>query len=529
MPIIINQLKLPIEENESSLKAYAAGALAVPPAALLGLRVVRISLDARKKDAIAFNYTVEATLSPRDEARIAKKGFAYAKPYAQEAPYFGQKPLDAPIIIVGLGPAGLFAAYTLAKYGYKPLIIERGKCIEDREKDVEAYWQTGKLNINSNVMFGEGGAGTFSDGKLTTRIKDPRAHMVVETLAHFGAPEEIKIMAKPHIGTDKLTKTVQNMRREIIRLGGEVRFENTLCGIERSSERISAAIVQSSRGEERIKCSALILAAGQGGRDTYELLLKAGVELLPKPFAAGVRIEHPREMIDRAQYGHHMNDPRLGAAEYQLTSQQGGRGVYTFCMCPGGVVVASASGEKQAVVNGMSYYARNGANSNAAIVVQVGEKDYPAGPLGGLDFRDKLERAAFEAGGADGCAPACTLAGLNGKVGSFSAVTPTYRPGVKLADMRSVLPDYMLEGIRLGITDFGRRLKGYDMPDAAITAVESRTSSPVRIPRTALGEATRLAGLYPVGEGAGYAGGIVSAAVDGIKAAEHIMAIYKSE
>ncbi len=503
MPIVLNQIKLPIEENESSLSIHAARALAVPAKEILGLRVVRISLDARKKDAISFNYTLEVSLSPQDEARLAKKGFALAQPLKLGEPIFGTKPLD------------------------KPIVLERGKCVDDRRRDVETFWRTGKLNTESNVMFGEGGAGTFSDGKLTTRIKDPRAHKVIELLHRFGAPEEITVMAKPHIGTDRLIETVRNMRQEIAALGGEVRFEAKLSGIEREDNHIAATIVQTPHGEERIECSALILAAGQGGRDTYELLLNAGVELVPKPFAAGVRIEHPREMIDRAQYGKHMDNPRLGAAEYQLTSQQGDRGVYTFCMCPGGVVVASSSGEEQVVVNGMSYYARNGENSNAAVVVQVVEKDYPAGPLGGLDFRERLEKAAFIAGGADYRAPACTVGALNGKASAFASVKPTYRPGVKVADMHNVLPDFMYEGIRLGLKDFGRRLKGYDMEDAVITAVESRTSSPVRIPRTETGEATRMAGLYPVGEGAGYAGGIVSAAVDGMKAAEHIMAIYK--
>jgi uncharacterized protein len=527
MPIVLNQIKLPIEENESSLSLYAARALAVPAKAITGLRVVRISLDARKKDAIAFNYTLEVSLSPQDEAKLVKKGFVQAKQIEFDEPIFGSTRLDKPIIVVGLGPAGLFAAYTLAKYGYKPIVIERGKNVENRQKDVETFWQTGKLNTESNVMFGEGGAGTFSDGKLTTRIKDPRAHKVVELLHHFGAPEEITVMAKPHIGTDRLIETVKNIRQEIVSLGGEVRFESKLSGIESKDEHISAAIVQTAAGEERIECSALILAAGQGGKDTYEMLLNAGVEIVPKPFAAGVRIEHPRQLIDSAQYGRHMDNPRLGAAEYQLTSQQGGRGVYTFCMCPGGVVVASSSAKEQVVVNGMSYYARNGENSNAAVVVQVGEKDYPAGPLGGLEFREKLEYAAFIAGGADYRAPACTVGSMNGRKTAFASVRPTYRPGVKEADLRKVLPDYMYEGIRLGLKDFGRRLKGYDMAEAVITAVESRTSSPVRILRTETGEATRVAGLYPVGEGAGYAGGIVSAAVDGMKAAEHIMAIYK--
>ena len=435
---------------------------------------------------------------------------------------------DYDVIIVGAGPAGIFTALELFKQdgNLKVLLVDSGKGIKERNCPARKLGRCVNCNPCA-IMSGWAGAGAFSDGKLTTRIKDPRAHKVIELLHRFGAPEEITVMAKPHIGTDRLIETVRNMRQEIAALGGEVRFEAKLSGIEREDNHIAATIVQTPHGEERIECSALILAAGQGGRDTYELLLNAGVELVPKPFAAGVRIEHPREMIDRAQYGKHMDNPRLGAAEYQLTSQQGDRGVYTFCMCPGGVVVASSSGEEQVVVNGMSYYARNGENSNAAVVVQVGEKDYSAGPLGGLDFRERLEKAAFIAGGADYRAPACTVGALNGKASAFASVKPTYRPGVKVADMHSVLPDFMYEGIRLGLKDFGRRLKGYDMEDAVITAVESRTSSPVRIPRTETGEATRMAGLYPVGEGAGYAGGIVSAAVDGMKAAEHIMAIYK--
>lgn len=529
MAIVLNQIKLPISENESSLPMYAARALAVPAEAIRSIRVTRISLDARKKDAIAFSYTLEVTLSDKDEARLVKKGFSHAADTFHMEPKFGVVPLDKPIIVVGLGPAGLFAAYTLAEYGYKPIVIERGKCVDERRKDVQDFWHNARLNPNSNVMFGEGGAGTFSDGKLTTRIKDPRSRLVIDLLARFGAPDEIRIMAKPHIGTDKLIETVKNIRQAAITLGAEVRFETRLCGIEREGDRISGAIVETKNGTERIPCCALIMAAGQGGRDTYELLLDCGIELLPKPFAAGVRIEHPRELIDRSQYGAHMDHPRLGAAEYQLTSQQNGRGVYTFCMCPGGVVVASSSGKEQVVVNGMSYYARDGENSNAAVVVQVGESDYPKGPLGGLEFREKLERAAFYAGGGDYMAPACTVAGLNGKGSVFASVKPTYMPGVRIAELSKILPDFMFYGIKHGIADFGRKLKGYDMADAVITAVESRTSSPVRIVRTASGEATNMIGLYPVGEGAGYAGGIVSAAVDGMKAAERIMEIYKAQ
>lgn len=527
MAIVLNQIKLSIEENESLLPKLAARALAVSKDDIRLLRVVRISLDARKKDAIAFNYTVEVTLDGKLEKKLAAKGFQQAQQAKATEIFVGEKTLPAPIVVVGLGPAGLFAAYTLAKYGYKPIVVERGKSVDERQKDVVRFWNGGALNENSNVMFGEGGAGTFSDGKLTTRIKDARAKTVIELLAQHGAPKEICLMAKPHIGTDKLVSTVRNIRREIVALGGQVMFDSKLVDIIKKDGAVSAVELETAQGKSTLACSAVILAAGQGGCDTYEMLLHCGVDMAPKPFAAGVRIEHPRELIDRAQYGTHMNNPRLGAAEYQLTAQAGGRGVYTFCMCPGGVVVASSCAKEEVVVNGMSYFARDGQNSNAAVVVQVDEKDYPQGPLGGLEFRKRLERAAFLAGGGDYRAPGCTVGGLYGSEGGFSSVKPTYMPGVKLCDVSGVLPPFMTAALKAGLKDFGRKLKGYDMADAAITAIESRTSSPVRILRNDMGESTNLAGLYPVGEGAGYAGGIVSAAVDGMRAAERIMAIYK--
>lgn len=531
MSLIINEIKIPLNSDESSLPKYAAKALGVSENDIKLLQIKRVSLDARKKNEIAYIYTVKVDLtSKNDEKRILNKNKHGVLPAAKEEHeiILGSVKTDQPIVIVGLGPAGLFAAYQLAKYGYKPIVIERGKKLEERKKDVLSFWHHARLNCDSNVMFGEGGAGTFSDGKLTTRIKDPRVKQVLEILKANGAPKEIEVMAKPHIGTDKLEKVVVLMRKEIINMGGEVFFETKLVGIEKENGKIKSVTVQKNDIKEKIECCACILAIGLGANDTYRMLKDAGLEMVPKPFAMGVRIEHPRELIDRSQYGEFFKNPRLGAAEYRLTGKSNGRGVYTFCMCPGGTVVACSCEEGQVVTNGMSYYARDAENSNSAIVVQVNETDFGKDPLAGLVFREEVERAAFIAGGRDYCAPASTVeAFLNGKAPkTFGSVTPTYKPGVKAVELDKCLPDFIAQGVRDGIKDFGRKLKGFDMPDAVITAVESRTSSPVRILRNELGEATLMSGLYPVGEGAGYAGGIVSAAVDGMKAAEYIMQKY---
>ena len=533
MAVSIRDIKLSINEQESSLGRITAKTLGIPESAIQSYTIKRISLDARKKNDISFIYALEAVLSPSDEAKLIKRSgiVERAEQMGERELETGDRPLSKPVVVVGLGPGGLFAAYTLAKYGYKPIVIERGEDIDQRTASVEKFWAGGGLNCESNPMFGEGGAGAFSDGKLTTRIKDPRAHTVVDILADHGAPERIRVMAKPHIGTDLLVKTVKSIREDIVRMGGEVRFSTCLRGIDKNDDGSIAAVRVEHNGiSEIIPCCACVLAIGQGARDTYQMLHDIGLELTPKAFAVGVRIEHPRELIDRSQYGEFAGHPRLGAAEYHLADKSGDRGVYTFCMCPGGVVVASSSGEEQVVTNGMSRYARDEENSNAAVVVQVDSRDYPAGPLGGMLFQQQLERAAFFAGGGDFTAPAERVGDFlrGNKPGPFGDVKPTYRPGVCRNDLYKCLPDFVAEGVKQGISAFGRRLKGFDMDDAVITAVESRTSSPVRIMRDgSAGCATRMAGLYPVGEGAGYAGGIVSAAVDGMQAAERIIAIYK--
>lgn len=532
MALVLSELKLPLQAEESSLKEFAARALAMPESAILGLRVNRVSLDARRKDEICFSYTVTLMLSPKDEARALRRTGVRVTRAPEETPrafFFGTEALNAPIVVVGMGPAGLFAAYLLAQNGYRPIVLERGRDVDARRADVARFWEKGLFSEASNAVFGEGGAGTFSDGKLTTRIKDPRAQEVVSIFAEHGAPDEIRSMAKPHIGTDKLVQIVKNMRLAILRMGGEVRFETRLTGLERNGDALSAVHVESSAGRERIPCAACILAIGHGASDTYRMLAESGILMQAKPFAAGVRIEHPREMIDKSQFGAFAGHPRLGAAEYHLADQSGGRGVYTFCMCPGGYVVACASEQGGVVTNGMSHYARDGENSNAAVVVQVDARDFGADdPLAGLRFREMLERAAFRLGGGGFVAPAAQVGDyLSGRASSgFGSVRPTYTPGVRPADVAACLPDFMAAGVRDGIRAFGRRLRGFDMPEAVITAVESRTSAPVRILRGETGEASGVSGLYPAGEGAGYAGGIVSAAVDGMRAAERVMARF---
>ena len=535
MSLAVTDLKLPITVDESSLAKIAARALGISESEILSLTVKRISLDARKKNDIFFLYTIEISLPREQESFLLKRQLKNVFPTGGESPReicIGSKKMERPVVVVGLGPAGLFAAYTLAKYGYHPIVIERGKPVEERKRDVERFWKEGKLLPQSNVMFGEGGAGTFSDGKLTTRIKDARAHEVVELLTEFGAPQRIKLLAKPHVGTDQLVKTVGNMRRAIEKMGGSVRFETTLTGLEKDADGnlLAVQIVQNGNAH-KLECCACILAMGQGARDTYRMLYKSGLELRPKAFAVGVRIEHPRELIDRSQFGEFAGHPRLGAAEYRLSDRSGDRGVYTFCMCPGGSVVASSSDMEQVVTNGMSNYARDGSNSNAAIVVQVDSRDFGTDPLSGMLFQEKLERDAFVLGGSCFAAPAERAGDFlkRSKPGDFGGVIPSYRPGVVKSDLFGCLPDFVALGIQDGIKAFGKRLRGFDQYDAVLTAVESRTSSPVRIERDENGESTRMHGLYPVGEGAGYAGGIVSAAVDGMRAAQRIVEIYRPE
>ncbi|MBA4348293.1 MAG: hypothetical protein C0413_05545 [Clostridiales bacterium] len=528
MKLRITNIKQPISEGDELLTTRIANLLGLEKQQVASARITRRALDARKKQDVHFLLSAVAEVEESAAVRLLARANTHVEAYVEERENeisTGKEILRGRVIVVGLGPAGLFAAYQLAKHGYAPLVLERGDAIKQRANCVERYWATGELDEESNVMFGEGGAGTFSDGKLTSRSKDVRGELVLHTLMRFGAPEEISYVAKPHIGTDRLRGVVAAMRREIERLGGEVRFRARLTGLEQKDGRVTHAIVKMSNGTERVECAALLLTIGQGARDTYQMLLDAGIAMAPKPFAVGVRVEHPQGMIDCAQLGELAGHPRLGAAEYRLTAQQGERGIYTFCMCPGGSVIASASAKDEIVVNGMSDFARDAENANAAVVVQVYPTDFADHPLGGMQFQKQMEQAAFRAGGGDGIAPASTLGAFLRKETprGFGGIKPSYRPGVASCDLWRVLPPFVAAGISEGLKAFGRQLRGFDRDDAVLTGVETRTSAPLRILRGENLESASCAGLYPAGEGAGYAGGIVSAAIDGLRTAEAVI------
>ena len=531
--LYLQNLRRELDATDESFAASCCKKLGVARDALVGIRIVRQALDARKKQDIFYCIHAELTLTDAAAKRVLKDPRLHAERTEQvkETPLlYGTRVPEGRIIVVGLGPGGLFAALQLAKHGYRPLVIERGKPIDERTADVRRYWcgSIREPDPDSNVAFGEGGAGTFSDGKLTTRIRDPHIDGVLREMIACGAPEEIRYLAKPHIGTDRLRIVVRNLRTEIESYGGEVRFSAALTDIRTTDGTVTAVRIRQGGIETWEPCAALLLAIGHGARDTARMLAARGVAMAPKAFAVGVRAEHPQSLINKSQYGPMADHPRLGAAEYRLTAQSGARGVYTFCMCPGGQVVAAASAPEQVVVNGMSNFARDGKNANAAVVVQVTPEDFGADPLDGLRFLDKLERDTFLLGGGDGTAPASTIGAFlkDTASGPSGSVEPTYLPGVRYTKLSDCLPDFAAAGIRAGLSAFARQLKGYDMADAVLTAVESRTSSPLRILRDASMESVSHRRLYPIGEGAGYAGGIVSAAVDGWKAAEAVMRVF---
>ena len=523
--IRVSELKLPIEGNQKALEKKLAKALRIPVEEIKAYRIFKRSLDARKKDNIHYVYVVDVEV--KNEKKILEKNKDKNISRTPDLDYkrmTGETMPEKRPVVVGFGPAGMFAGLMLAEMGLNPIVLERGGDVDSRKKAVDTFWNTGKLDVENNVQFGEGGAGTFSDGKLTTRIKAPRCRKVLEEMVDAGAPEEILYDAKPHIGTDLLRGVVKNIREKIKSLGGEVRFFAKVTGFEWNGMQVKAVLLKDG---EKIETNDVVLAVGHSARDTFTLLHEENFLLEQKPFAMGVRIEHPQKMVDTVQYGDAAH--KLPAADYRLTyTTSKGRGVYTFCMCPGGYVVAAASEEGRLAVNGMSEHARDGRNSNSALLVQVFPEDFGSDhPLAGMYFQRELEEKAFLAGGSDYTAPVQRVGSFL-KTGTFgkNEVEATYRPGVKESDMDEIFPEFMTEALREALPAMGKKLKGFDRGDALLTAVESRSSSPIRIVRDETAMSLHKAGVYPAGEGAGYAGGIVSAAVDGIYVAEKIAEKY---
>ncbi|MCM1025180.1 MAG: FAD-dependent oxidoreductase [Roseburia sp.] len=569
--IRVNQIKVRAGHGKDRLLRKAAEFLRIPPGDILEMKILRQSLDARKKPELFYSYSL--ALAVRNEERLLQRFRGKENlvssfvPTEYQFPRPGSRKLKTPPVIAGMGPAGLFCGYFLALHGYRPILLERGRCVEERQKDVERFWETGILDPASNVQFGEGGAGTFSDGKLNTLVRDPqgRNRIVLETFVRFGAKESICYEAKPHIGTDVLRNVVRNMRNEIVRLGGEVRFQSQVTDVEICGGRVCGARIN---GRELLPCEQLVLAVGHSARDTFSMLYDRNVPMEAKAFAVGLRVVHPQKMINESQYGR--EDPgEPGAAAYKVTARAAdGRGVYSFCMCPGGYVVNASSEEGGTVVNGMSYSGRNGETANSAVIVSVTPEDFGSShPLAGIEFQRRLERRAYELGG--GKIPAQRYGEFRERVlraresagnaveaqrlekaedileetrrskrpmsspeeqsgkpfGGEEPLQPQCKGAYVWADVSAILPAACREAFVDGMEAFGRQIRGFDRPDTILLGVESRTSSPVRIHRDDSLQ-SRIEGLYPCGEGAGYAGGITSAAMDGIRTAEAIAAEY---
>lgn len=526
----ISGLHLPLDFKETDLRRAAAKRLRLPETAVREASLFKKSVDARKKDNIVFVCTADITLDGNEDKllrRINDSGIQKAQSYRYELPK--PVPLSQRPVVIGFGPAGMFAALILAQCGARPIVLERGESVDKRKKTVEDFWISRRLNPQSNVQFGEGGAGTFSDGKLTTGTGDVRIRKVLEELVKAGAPAEILYEAKPHVGTDKLPDTVKNIREQILSLGGEIYFETFVSDFLFRDGKLEALEMIGRNGKkELLECCQAVLAIGHSARDTFERLCSLAVPMQPKAFSVGARIEHPAKLINMSQYGRFAGHPALGAADYKLNRHlENGRGVYTFCMCPGGTVTGAASELGGVVTNGMSSWARDGGNSNAAVLVGVTPEDFQEeGPLAGAAFQRKLEQAAFRLAGGDYSAPAQRVADFLERRPSraFGGVLPTYSPGVVPASLDGCLPGFVADSLRLAIPQMGRLLRGFDDGDAVLTAPETRSSSPVRILRGEDMQSPFLKGLYPCGEGAGYAGGIISAAVDGIRCAEQLLA-----
>lgn len=523
--IRIHQIKLLLDEDKALLKQKCAKKLKISSSDIIEYRIVRESLDARKQP-LCFSYTVDVKV--KNEKRcFGLKDVISVKEYHYEMPQCGVQDEPGRIVVAGFGPAGIYAALLLAQMGYRPLVLEKGEEMTKRVEKVQRFWHEGILDEQCNVQFGEGGAGTFSDGKLTSRSKDPRSHKVLEEFVRFGAESSILYEAYPHIGTDRLRAIVVNMRKEILRLGGEIRFSSPLSDIKTNQNRITHI----KTNEEWIPCKALLLAVGHSARDVFALFHRHQVALAQKAFAVGVRIEHPQESINRAQYKDLSNHPRLRAASYRLSyTTKKGRGVYSFCMCPGGSVVNSASEQGGLVVNGMSEYARDKKNANSALLVQVNPEDVGSRIMDGIHFQQSLERKAFQLGKGSYNAPIQRLGDFLKQQPStaLGSVTPSILPGYTLCDLHTILPEFVSEALLEAFPHFDKQLPHFLYDDAIMVGVETRSSSPLRMIRDqeALISPT-LHNLYPCGEGAGYAGGIVSAAIDGLRCAEKVIERFK--
>ena len=531
--IRITELKLPLDHAEAALPELIARTLGIAGSDLLSHTIYKRSYDARMKKLLMV-YIADVAVAPALEATLLKQFQAH--PHIRPTPdqtYYPVVQLNAAPalrpVVVGFGPCGIFAALLLAQMGFKPIVLERGKKVRERTQDTWGLWRKSTLNPESNVQFGEGGAGTFSDGKLWSQIKDPR-HLGRKVMMEFvkaGAPEEILLVSKPHIGTFKLVKVVEHMREQIIALGGEVRFEQRVSDVLIENGHIRGLTVQNLNDNTQYEMRAdhVVLALGHSSRDTAAMLHQRGVYMEAKPFSIGFRIEHPQGVIDRARLGQHAGHPLLGAADYKLVHHaNNGRSVYSFCMCPGGTVVAATSEPGRVVTNGMSQYSRNERNANAGIVVGISPADYPGSPLAGIEFQRELETHAYALGGSNYQAPGQLVGDfVAGKASTqLGSVEPSYKPGVLMTDLQSALPTYAIAAMREALPVFGKKIRGFDMHDAVLTGVETRTSSPVKITRGDDFQSLNVKGLYPAGEGASYAGGILSAGVDGIEVAEAV-------